>query len=293
MSFSKVVNSPQPSAGAIRIRASYRVSIRSAAFLACTSMASLARAQTGDTHWEDAPPRATEAAPASESPLPQANAGSPPRTPVVVTTPAPARIASSGPVRRSVELVPELSLTRAHCAAGDTSSDRCSGVKAGAELGFQAFWRVTPYLAWGGGFELAGFRNSPPAHTGITDAGAGAAFLGLLGRAYFLDRSSIDPYVQLGLGGAVVVTTGRRDNVHFDETGAGPALQLGGGVDFFVSSRVKLGPSLAYTHVFIHRLRDCSGDGSDACMDVSKSDGHLDAFVMLGVRLSVLLGGDM
>jgi len=197
-------------------------------------------------------------------------------------------------VRRAVELVPELGLAWANCAAGDVSSDRCAGVEGGAEFSFWALWRVSPYFAWGGGFELAGFRYDPPQALGLRNASAAAVFLGFIGRAYFLDSGAFDPYVQLGLGGGALGTSSRAsDGNIYGETGAGPAVQIGGGLDFFVSSRLRLGPSVAYTQVFVDKIRRCPSGGSEDCVDIAKDQGHLNAFVGLGVRLSLLLGAEM
>lgn len=193
-----------------------------------------------------------------------------------------------------MELVPELALAWTHCASGDVSNDRCDGVRGGGEAAFSAFWRFSPYVAAGGGFELAGFRYEPPAGLDITSASAAGVFLGFLGRAYFLDHGSVDPYAQLGIGGGILGTAGRKAGRHFDETGAGPALQLGGGVDFFVSTGLKLGPSLSYTHVFVDKIRHCESNDSTDCSDISKDQsGHLDSFFTVGVRLTILLGSEM
>jgi opacity protein-like surface antigen len=212
---------------------------------------------------------------------------------VAIAVPPAPRALPSVPTRRSVELVPELALAWPHCASGEASNDRCDGVRGGAGGAFSAFWRFSPYVAAGGGLEIAGFRYEPPAHLNLTSSNAVGVFLGFLGRAYFLDHGSVDPYAQLGIGGGGMGTGGRRAGQHFEETGAGPALQLGGGVDFFVSSILKLGPSVSYTHVFVDKIRHCEGS-SDDCSDISTSQsGHLDSFFTVGVRLTILLGGEM
>ena len=213
--------------------------------------------------------------------------------------PAPIRV-PEGPTRSSVELVPELALAWAHCQDGDVSSTRCEGVRGGGGIGFSAFWRVTPHLAWGGGFQIAVFRHDPPSGSGVSDAEAFAGFLGLMGRAYLFDRGGFDPYVQLGIGGGALGTAGDGapglldDSERYEETGAGPALQAGLGADFFLSSRLKLGPSLTYTHVIVDKIRRCRKGEAGDCNDVSKSEyGHMNSFVTLGVRLSILLGSDL
>src|SRR5690606_38065194 len=56
--------------------------------------------------------------------------------------------------RRSVELIPSLGLALPHCAQGEESDDRCSGVSAGLVIGLTVLWRVTPMFAWGGSVEV-------------------------------------------------------------------------------------------------------------------------------------------
>ena len=113
-------------------------------------------------------------------------------------------------LRRPVELIPELNLAFPHCAGGDVSDDRCTGVRGGLGFGFAAIWRVTPHLAWGGGFDLAGFRYDAPQRLGLRQTGAAAAQLRLIGRLYFLGEGSFDPYVEIGIGGAALGTSAPR-----------------------------------------------------------------------------------
>ena len=194
-----------------------------------------------------------------------------------------------------MELIPELNLAFPHCAAGDVSDDRCAGVRGGGGLGFSAIWRVTPYLAWGGGFDVAGFRYEPPDRLGLRRTGAAAAQLRLIGRLYFLGEGSFDPYVEIGIGGAALGTSARDANGDtFEETGAGPALSFGGGLDFFLSQRLRLGPQLTVTQVFVDKIQSCRGGGSGSCEDLPKDDqGHLDRYATLGVRLTIMIGNEL
>jgi hypothetical protein len=198
-------------------------------------------------------------------------------------------------LRRPVELIPELNLAFPHCAGGDVSDDRCTGVRGGIGFGFAAIWRVTPHLAWGGGFDLAGFRYDAPERLGLRQTGAAAAQLRLIGRLYFLAEGSFDPYVEIGIGGAALGTSGRDFNdQRFEETGAGPALSLGGGLDFFLSRRLRLGPQLTVTQVFVDKIRHCRGGDSGSCEDLPKDDhGHLDRYATLGVRLTIMIGNEL
>jgi hypothetical protein len=196
--------------------------------------------------------------------------------------------------RRPVELVPEAGLVFPVCASGSESSDRCEGVEGGAIFGFSAFWRVTPRLAWGGGLTIAGFGYDPPERLGYQKTQGGAAWIGLLGRVYLFDEGSLDPYFQLGLGGAALGTTASiPGGDSYEQTGAGPAIQLGVGFDFILSRAIKFGPSLTYTHVFVDKIRRCRTGTSGECSDFAKgTDGHLNALLGLTARLTIMVGDE-
>lgn len=196
--------------------------------------------------------------------------------------------------RRTVELIPSLGLALPNCRAGSQTDDRCDGVSAGGIAGFTGLWRVTPYFAWGGGFELSAFGYDPPEELELTDASAGAVWLGLIGRVYFVEEGSLDPYIQLGVGVGALGTRARDSaRVTWEETGAGPAAAIGGGLDFYLSRSLRLGPSLTYTRVFVDKIRRCRASGDGDCVDVSKDEnGHLNSYFALTARLSILLGGE-
>jgi hypothetical protein len=193
-----------------------------------------------------------------------------------------------------VELIPSAGVALPNCRAGTDSDARCDGVTTGGIVGFTGLWRVTPYFAWGGGFEIAAFAYDPPKALGLTDAGAGAVWLGLVGRAYFMEEGSLDPYLQLGIGvGALGTSAKDSAGTTWEETGAGPAGSVGGGLDFYLGRSVKLGPALSYTRVFVDKIRRCRASGDGNCVDVSKDEqGHLHSYFALSARLSFLLGGE-
>jgi hypothetical protein len=223
-----------------------------------------------------------EPARAEPAPLP------PPLPPPNVPPPPPLAI-----VRRPVELMPNVGLAFPSCAAGDISSDRCDGVQGGPTFGFAAYWRVVPHFAWGGGFDIAGF-NYESDDPNRADTQAGAAWIGLLGRWYVLDETTLDPYVQIGIGGAALGTTyTQQTGETIEETGAGPAIQLGGGIDFILGSRFKLGPAFAYTHVFVDKIRQCEASAAGECRDVAKDDGYLNAFLSVTGRLTIMIGDEL
>lgn len=193
--------------------------------------------------------------------------------------------------RRPVELVPRLGLALPICQAGSRTSDRCEGVKGGWSIGFSAFWRVNPYFAWGGGVDFEAYRYQPPARLQLDHPSALGAFLGFLGRGYFLDHGAFDPYVELGLGGGALGTSHNENGTRYNETGAGPAVRIGAGLDFFLGHRIRLGPSLSYTRVFIDKIRRCPTNDNNACVDLSKTtDGQLNSFVLVYAHLTIMLG---
>ncbi len=196
--------------------------------------------------------------------------------------------------RRPVELIPRIGLALPICQAGSQTSDRCEGVKSGLGFGFSAFWRVNPYFAWGGGIDINAFRYKPPTRLGLANPQALGVFLGFLGRGYFLDHSAFDPYVELGLGGGALGTSHDENGSRYNETGAGPAVRIGGGIDFFLGRRIRLGPALGYTRVFIDKIRRCPANDNNACVDLSKStDGQLNSFVTLYAHLTIMLGDEL
>jgi hypothetical protein len=242
---------------------------------------------------------APSAAPAEPEPAPygawQGRGHAPPSSAVPPSAPLP-KVGAPEYSRRPVELIPTLSVALPSCRAGTQSDDRCEGVSTGGTLAFTALWRVTPYFAWGGGFELAGFSYDPPRSFGRTHTSAGAVSMGLTGRVYFNDEGALDPYVQLGIGVGALGTTfndKQQNGDPFEETGAGPAAQVGGGIDFYLGRSVRIGPTLMYTRVFVDKIRRCRGGGSE-CVDVNKDDdGHLDAFLTAGASITVMLGEEL
>lgn len=258
----------------------------------------------------DAPPEhgpAQSAAPAPPT-TPPAGPPTPARTSAPDGSPPPAAPRPAAPssplvalpapeppiyVRRSIELVPQLGLSLPVCIAGDASDDRCAGVRTGLHAAASVLWRVTPHLAWGGKLQIAGFRNQPAPHLAHEDARAAAAFIGLLGRWYLLEEGKLDPYLEVGLGGGALGTSYVLADERYSETGAGPALLGGGGVDFILTRRLRIGPAASYTHVFVDKIRRCSSDG-DACEDIGNDAlGVLSGFLDVGARLTVMLGDEL
>ena len=102
--------------------------------------------------------------------------------------------------------------------------------------------------------------------------------------------------LQLGIGGGALGTTFDEpvSDTRYEETGAGPATQIGGGLDFFLTRALKLGPALTYTHVFVDKIRRCEADGQGDCVDVEKGEaGHLAGVLVLGANLTIMLGEEL
>lgn len=253
----------------------------------------------GRAHAAEAGPTPEPPPPPAPAPEPppysawQGTAHAPPAGAAPASAPAPA-VGTPIYARRTVELIPSLGVALANCRAGSESDDRCEGVGAGGIGGFTGLWRVTPHFAWGGGFEIASFRYHPPKELQLSEAGAAAVWLGLIGRVYFNDEGSLDPYVQLAMGvGALGTSAKDQAGVTWEETGAGPAAQIGGGLDFHLSRTLKLGPALTYTRVFVDKIRRCQASGDGNCVDVPKDeDGHLNSHLALTARLTIMLGGE-
>lgn len=229
-----------------------------------------------------------------------AEAQGPPSAPVPRASgargaPLPPPPPASGLYRRPVELIPRLGLGFPVCVDGSRSDDRCEGVRGGLTLAFAALWRVSPHFAWGGELGVGGFRYQPPQSANLERPRAGAAWLSALGRYYFFEEGGVDPYLQLGLGGAALGT--QWDDAAgdtYEETGAGVALELGGGVDFYLSRVLRLGPFISYRRVFVDKLRRCRNGGGGECVDLPRDlDGHLNAVLVLGLGLTIMAGEEM
>jgi hypothetical protein len=196
--------------------------------------------------------------------------------------------------RRTVELIPQLSLVTPFCRAGEASSDTCAGVTSGGAAGLVALWRVAPHFAWGGTLDVTAFQYRPPERLSRSRGAAGSVYLGLMARGYFLEEGPLDPYVQLSVGGAAAGTAfDEQDGARYEETGAGPGFQLGFGADFYLGNHLRLGPGLSFTQFTVDKIRRCRSGGEGECVDVPKNEhGYLDSYASLVLRFTLLLGDE-
>jgi len=219
---------------------------------------------------------------------PQPSLAPPPPAIVLEAAPAP-ELAPREWDRRPVELAPEFALGLPNCADGTANDQRCAGLSAGAGFGLTGLWRVSPYFAWGGGLCALGFGFSPPRNSGLTGAKAGGAFVGVLGRVYFLERGALEPYLELGLGvGAARTTASEAGSPKITETTAGGAVRIGAGFEFYATEHLRLGPALSWTRFHAGQVARCAGQ---QCVDLSADEnGHGVGFTTVSLRLSILLG---
>src|SRR5262249_52980001 len=119
---------------------------------------------------------------------------------------------------------------------------------------------------------------------------AAGTFYGLLGRVYFSDHGSVEPYFELGLGGGENQSRAREaDDVTYTETAAGYAARVGGGIEFYLSRHLRLGPAVAWTRFRVPHVERC--DAARVCSDLSADGyGHDVGFTTLSVRLTLAIG---
>lgn len=213
-----------------------------------------------------------------------------PPSPIVLRAPPPPELAPLEYTRRPFEIAPEFLLGLPSCSDGSADNTRCAGLGAGAGLGLSAFWRPSPYFAFGATVNALGFVFNPPPASQLSESHAGGLFYGLLGRVYFADHGPVEPYVELGLGGGADRTSAREaSDVKYTDTAGGVAFRAGGAVEFYLSRQLRLGPALDWTHFRVRSLQHC--DEAQACVDLdSDRNGHGVGFTTLSVRLTLSIG---
>jgi hypothetical protein len=186
-------------------------------------------------------------------------------------------------LRAPIELVPKAVTSLPRCRSGP-DSERCGSLGPGFGPELAAFYRPTPYFAFGGTF---GYSRA----AGSFDGGALSSSLmagSLALRVYLLEQGAFDPYLEALIGWASERTTLAWPSGYTDVDSAfGPSGRAGGGVDWFVASGVKLGVFGAFDElVFLGGARcragHCATDGVPSSM--------LRGAITLGFGMSVLVG---
>jgi len=139
--------------------------------------------------------------------------------------------------RSPVELLPAFRVSLPLCG-GESARDGCDalGPALGGELA--TYYRPTPYFAFGASAAYA------IAHGTLAGAplSAKTLALGISSRVYLLESGELDPYLEGLLGwGSVTTTLTPPGGLVQSESAFGPLGRTGGGIDWLLSPRVKLG----------------------------------------------------
>jgi hypothetical protein len=205
--------------------------------------------------------------------------------------PPPPRVAPPERGRRPIELGTGFGVGLPHCT-GDTSSAQCASLGGGFVADLAGLYRVTPYFACGAALGLGAFDGGRRLAGKVV--GTGSLFLGVLGRVYFTDEGTFDPYFELSLGGGTLRTSGRepQSSVLIEDASAGPAARVGAGLDLWLGS-LRFGPALDWTAYVAGTTRRCSAGGTCLERAMDGRHPHPNGFLSLTLRLSLALGAPM
>lgn len=218
--------------------------------------------------WQAAGPLPPSAAPARELPPPLAR----PRE----------------QARRPVELGVAFAAFLPSCGSGSIDDRACLTLSAGSGVDAALLYRVSPFFAFGVEGALSGFGNG---HGALSSAGGSARFFGVTGRVYFADAGSWDPYLALTLGIGVLnlrvpsASESATPEAKIATTGLGA--RVAGGVDYSLSSHLRLGPSVSFSRWVAYDDASCEGG---VCREQGALYGHVLGFATLGLRLTGSFG---
>lgn len=262
-----------------------------------TSSAFTAHADGGTAPNIPAPPRESSPGPdpdapdatnaPSELPLPyeswQGAAFGPPKPASATDLPRPLPRAPQSP-RRPLELTAALATFLPSCGSGSVDDRACLTVAPGSGLDAALLYRASPYFAVGAEAALSGFRQR--GRGPLSSAGGAARFLGVTGRVYFADEGAWDPYVTLTLGvGTLTLQGSEAAEGTVSTTGFGA--RVGGGVDYVLGSRVRLGPSVSFSRWLAWSEQQCD---ASICAPAPAIYGRVLGFATLGLRVTASFG---
>lgn len=139
--------------------------------------------------------------------------------------------------RSPVELLPTFRISLPFCDDG-SARDGCHalGPALGGELA--TLYRPTPYFAVGGSASYVVAAGS----TSGAPLAAKTLTLGISARVYLLESGELDPYLEGLMGwGSVTTTLTPPGGLAQSQSEFGPLGRTGGGVDWLLSPRVKVG----------------------------------------------------
>lgn len=208
----------------------------------------------------------------------------PPPAAVLERAPAPSNEAPES-ARRSFEFGPELAIGVPHCPNDDGGG--CPALTAGSEVGLTLLARPTPYFAFGASARRFAFGLGGVA--GESEVHASALFLGLAGRAYFLESGLFDPYLELALGGGALSLDVLGDGTRIEEqVPFAFAARSAAGVDFLLNGWLRVGAFLSLTRFAPASVSHCEARGCSARS--AGSSWIAVGATSLGVRLSFAAG---
>lgn len=222
----------------------------------------------------------------TELPLPYqpwqgASFGPPPRVPA---RDAPLPFARSPELRRrpyELTLAPAFFLPS--CGDGSLDGQGCTSVALGSGVEAAVLYRIVPFFAVGGEGVWSGFGGA--GHGALSAAGGGARFFGVVGRAYFADAGRWDPYASLSIGHGRLELGSGRDGASSATSGWGG--RVTGGVDYWLGSHFRFGPTLGFAQLLVWSELECRGG---TCRERPLPHGRLLGFATLGLRLSGSFG---
>lgn len=186
--------------------------------------------------------------------------------------------------RRPFELTAAFTALLPSCGAGSVDSRGCASVHPGAGADGALLYRVNPFFAVGLEALVSGFAGDDGGP--LAARGGRARFAGVVGRLYFAEAGAWDPYATLTLGvGSLELSTSGAGGERGTTTGLGG--RVGGGIDYWLGARVRVGPSASFAHFVATGEQQCNGD---VCRTQSLAYGRLLGFATLGLRMTASFG---
>lgn len=197
--------------------------------------------------------------------------------------------------RRRFELISRTGFSYANCTEEAQANQHCAGAAKEPSLGGAVLWRITPYFALGGVADLRKFTIEPN-NQELEELTVSAHFIGLVGRVYFLDEGSWDPYAELAWGHSIVSAEYAKkepdeDTPSYKEISSGNGVKATFGVDFYISENIRIGPSLSYTQLLEADGGRCKAGRSDGCAgEPSNLTRYLSGYLQLDFQFSYQFG---